>query len=225
MNGVHDAGGMHFGPIRREEAEPIFHAPWEGRVRAMMMLLIHRRVFNIDEMRRTIESLLPAQYLTFSYFERWLSALRSLLLEKGALAPTEIDRAFRQMAEEPARLQHLARRDDPAFVDAVREAYRRPARPPQAATSARFRPGDAVVARNVHVREHTRLPRYVRGKRGVVHRVHGAYIFPDANAHGRGTHPQPVYSVRFAARELWGEGAAPDDCVHIDLWESYLEPA
>jgi len=50
-------------------------------------------------------------------------------------------------------------------------------------------------------------------------------VFPDTNAHFRGENPQHLYSVRFTARELWGEAAAARDAVYIDLWEDYLEPA
>jgi hypothetical protein len=91
--------------------------------------------------------------------------------------------------------------------------------------AARFAAGDAVVARNVHPAGHTRLPRYVRGRRGVVVHVHPAWVFPDTNAHERGEHPQYVYGVRFAATELWGDDADPAASVHVDLFESYLEPA
>ena len=88
----------------------------------------------------------------------------------------------------------------------------------------RFAPGDPVITRTIHPRGHTRLPRYARGKRGVIHRLHGVHVFPDSNAHGLGEQPQPLYSVRFEARELWGDTAEPNQWVHIDLWESYLEP-
>jgi hypothetical protein len=87
----------------------------------------------------------------------------------------------------------------------------------------RFVAGDAVVARNVHPAGHTRLPRYVRGRRGVVALVHPAWVFPDTNAHERGEHPQHVYAVRFAATELWGDDVDPATSVHVDLFESYLE--
>ncbi|HKZ07234.1 MAG TPA: SH3-like domain-containing protein, partial [Methylomirabilota bacterium] len=98
-------------------------------------------------------------------------------------------------------------------------ASERPAtRPP------RFAVGDAVITRNIHPPGHTRLPRYARGKHGVIHRQHGTHVFPDSNAHGGGEQPQPLYSVRFDARELWGLSAEPNQHVYIDLWEPYLEP-
>ena len=93
------------------------------------------------------------------------------------------------------------------------------------AEPARFAVGDHVLTRNIHPAGHTRLPRYGRGKRGVVERVHGAHVFPDTNAKSQGENPQWLYTVRFSARVLWGEEADPTVSVSIDAWESYLEPA
>ena len=85
--------------------------------------------------------------------------------------------------------------------------------------------GDRVRTRNLNPRGHTRLPRYARDKTGVIERVHGAFVFPDTNAHGAGEHPQWLYTVRFSGPELWGEEADPTIAVSVDAWESYLEPA
>ncbi len=85
--------------------------------------------------------------------------------------------------------------------------------------------GDAVLTRTMHPSGHTRLPRYARGKRGVIDAWRGCHVFPDTNAHGLGEQPQHVYSVRFDASELWGEAAEPSQRVYLDLWESYLQPA
>ena len=90
--------------------------------------------------------------------------------------------------------------------------------------TARFEPGDAVRAKNINPRGHTRLPRYARGRIGVVARDHGVFVFPDSSAAGQGEQPQHLYSVRFAARELWGEEARAGESVLIDLFEDYLEP-
>ncbi len=226
MNGAHDMGGMHgFGPVHPDAVASPFHAPWEGRVWAMMWTLIRRRVFNLDEMRRAIETIPPSQYLASTYFERWATALHMLLLEKGQITGPEVEAAIHQFEREPERVGGLERRNNPALADAVLAAMDRPPQGRREATHPRFRPGDRVVAKNQHVPGHTRLPRYVRGRQGVIHRVHGDYDFPDTKAHGRGEHPCAVYSVRFAARELWGDGASPRDSVYIDLWENYLVPA
>ncbi len=89
----------------------------------------------------------------------------------------------------------------------------------------RFVSGAAVIARNQHPLGHTRLPRYVRGKQGVVHADHGVFVFNDSNAHGLGHQPQHVYSVRFSTCELWGADANERDSVFIDLFDTYLDPA
>ena len=93
------------------------------------------------------------------------------------------------------------------------------------AVPARFQVGDRVRARNLNPMGHTRLPRYARGREGVIVRLHGIFVFPDSNAHFLGERPQHLYSVRFASRELWGDGASPRDFVHLDMWDSYLEHA
>ena len=88
-----------------------------------------------------------------------------------------------------------------------------------------FEVSQRVRARNINPTGHTRLPRYARGKTGVIVRDHGVYLFPDSNAHSDGEKRQHVYSVHFAARELWGASASPRDSVHLDLWDDYLERA
>ncbi len=89
----------------------------------------------------------------------------------------------------------------------------------------RFKPGDRIVARNINPPGHTRLPRYVRGKHGLVERDRGVFHFPDTRVCGTGDKPQHIYSVRFTARELWGASASDRDSLHIDLWDDYMDPA
>lgn len=224
MDGIHDLGGMQgFGHVEREENEPPFHAPWEAAVLAIMRAGGSRGLFNIDEFRHAIERMEPAHYLASSYYERWLDGIARLLVEKGVVTEEEMKArvAFfgaRPDAPATAALQGSLPEGvtaDPGWRQAsARETGARP----------RFAPGDPVVTRSFHPRGHTRLPRYARGKRGVIHRLHGIHVFPDTNAHGLGEEPQPLYSVAFEARELWGEAAEPNQRVHLDLWESYLLP-
>ena len=224
MDGVHDLGGMQgFGPVEREENEPTFHAAWEAAVLAMARAGGARGLFNIDEFRHGIERMAPAHYLRAAYYEKWLDGITRVLVEKGLVGAEELAarRAFfEQQPDAPATAAlsgPLPARgaSQPGWApDVIRESGPAP----------RFAPGDAVVTRAMHPRGHTRLPRYARGKGGVVHRCHGIHVFPDTNAHGQGEQPQPLYSVRFDARELWGESAEPNQAVHIDLWESYLLP-
>ena len=207
MNGVHDMGGMDgFGAIPIEQDEPVFHADWEARMYAIAMTL-GREFRNVDEFRHAIERIPAPVYLDSSYYERWLNAMMTLLVEKKKIARDELlARGADPVA--PAQPANHFRGDSPA----VRR--RRP----------RFHQGDHVVARNLNPTGHTRLPRYVRGKRGVIHRDWGIYVFADSNAHHGGDRAQHVYSVSFQARELWGKDAPPRDSLRIDLWEDYLEP-
>jgi len=231
MNGVHDLGGMHgFGPVEREPDEPVFHAPWEAVVVAIRRSKSIGRLFTIDEFRHSVERMGPAHYLRSSYYEHWLDGLVRVLVEKGVVTPEELEaRAAsvreRPEAEAPAtsaeprpRLDNTPGPQNP--LNFIPASTVRPS-----SGSARFAPGDRVLTRSVHPTGHTRLPRYARGKAGVIHRLHGTHVFPDTNAHGQGEQPQPLYSVRFDARVLWGESAEPNHHVYLDLWESYLRPA
>jgi nitrile hydratase beta subunit len=203
MNGVHDMGGMDgFGPILIEQNEPVFHADWEKRMYAIAMSLAR----NADEFRHAIERIPAPIYLDSSYYERWLNGMMTLLVEKNRVTREElVARGAAPVA--PAQPPNQFRGNSPA----VRR--RRP----------RFREGDRVIARNINPTGHTRLPRYVRGKRGVIHRDWGAYVFADSNAHNGGDRVQHVYSVTFEARELWGKDAPRHDTLRIDLWEDYLD--
>ena len=98
------------------------------------------------------------------------------------------------------------------------------ARRPADGMIPRFAVGDGVTARNIQPAGHTRLPRYARGKPGVIARVQGVFVFPDSNAMGQGEQPQYLYAVRFTARDLWGEAAGAGDSLYLDMWDSYLDP-
>lgn len=211
MDGIHDLGGMHgFGRVEVEADEPAFHAPWEGRVLAMMLRLLGGGYFNIDAFRHGIERMDPAHYLRASYYERWRESVERNLVEAGVVTRDELEARRRGVrAGAPARPAAPA----PPTPGLVREVERAP----------RYRRGDRVRARNLHPAGHTRLPRYVRGKRGRVALVHPAFVFPDTHAHGRGEQPQYVYNVRFDGRELWGDDAEPGTSVGVDLFESYLQ--
>jgi nitrile hydratase len=219
MNGVHDMGGMHgMGPVESEKNEPVFHHFWEERIFAMNLAMGAWRKWNPDAGRHSRERIAPAEYLRMTYYERWLAGLVELIVKSGLATRAEIERG------KPAA----------GYVKAVpvltsdrvmaRVANGAPASR-NVNVTARFQVGQRVRTRNMHPVGHTRLPRYARGKTGTVARDHGVFVFPDSNAHFFGEKPQHVYSVRFTARELWGEQAAPKDSVCVDLWDDYLESA
>jgi nitrile hydratase len=88
-----------------------------------------------------------------------------------------------------------------------------------------FKPGDRVRARNIHPKTHTRLPRYARGKLGVVERCQGCHVYPDSVAVDQGDNPQWLYTVVFTGKELWGPDADPTLQVSVEAFEPYLESA
>lgn len=218
MNGAQDMGGMMgFGPVLSEKDEPVFHAPWERRAFALTLAMGAPGGWNIDQSRAARESLNPAEYLAKSYYEIWIAGLEKLMAERGLVTLDEID-AGRSLHPPKAVPRVLMAEKVPAVLAAGGPSER------VAAAPQRFQVGQHVRAHNVHPTGHTRLPRYVRGRVGTITHVHGAHVLPDSNAAGRGENPQWLYTVRFAARELWGEAADPTGTVSVDAWESYLEP-
>lgn len=219
MNGVHDMGGMTcYGPVVREENEPLFHAPWERRVFGLTMLSLGR-IDTLDAFRHAIERMDPVHYLSSSYYEHWLAALETLAVEKGLLTPEEL-------ATGTAKGAHTVT-EPPLPPEAVAYivTHGAPSNRNEGRLTPRFKAGDRVRAKNLNPTGHTRLPRYARGKVGVIDRVYGTFVYPDTNAHGGGEQPQPLYCVRFDATELWGPEAPRKDSLRVDLWEDYLETA
>jgi nitrile hydratase len=219
MNGVHDMGGQHgMGPVEYEKDEPVFHAAWEGRVYALTRAMRAWGKWNLDASRHAIELLPPADYLRMSYYERWFHRLTVDVVKYGMVANEELE------SGQPAPGSTKA---NPPFTLATVSRWFTRGIPSSDEPSVRplFKVRQRVRARNINPTGHTRLPRYARGKVGVVVRDHGVYVFPDTNAHFQGEKRQHVYSVRFTARELWGETASPRDSVYLDLWDDYLERA
>jgi nitrile hydratase len=173
---------------------------------------------NIDAGRHQRELIPGADYLRMTYYEKWFAALCAMLVNGGAITAEELASGN----ADPAAPKGTPRLAPEAVTPALtrRGAYQR-----EVADKPEFQPGDRIRARNLHPAGHTRLPRYVRGRSGVVERWHGAHVFPDVHAHGGGEDPRHLYTVRFAARELWGPDAPHGDSVSLDLWEPYLERA
>ncbi len=218
MNGVHDMGGMQcMGAIVYEKDEPVFHEPWEGRVYALYRAMGVWSKWNIDASRHERDLIPPVEYLSNSYYENTLPQLLGLLIKCGVVTRAEIESGV------PAPGSAKA---SPALTpDAVMPLLTRgtvASRNVQVNPSFKVR--QRVRARNINPVGHTRLPRYARGKLGIIERDHGVFVFPDTNSIFLGEKPQHVYSVRFSARELWGDKVAAQDSVYVDLWDDYLEP-
>jgi nitrile hydratase len=217
MNGVHDMGGMQgFGPILLEVDEPVFHADWERRAFALTVAMGFTGEWTIDMGRHARENRHPADYLTKTYYELWLSGLARLLAERGLVGEDEIAAGHALHSGRPVK--QVLKNTDVESVLARGTRYERPAPEP-----ARFAVGDRVRARSRNPEGHTRLPRYVRGHVGRIERINGFHVFPDVGAAGvEAAHW--LYTVRFSGRELWDADGDPDVDVSVDAWEPYLEP-
>jgi len=219
VNGVHDMGGMQdMGPVQAETNEPVFHHPWEGRVFALRRAMAAWRKWNIDAARYAVELVTPVDYLRMSYYERQLAAFLEMLVEHGLVTRAELDAGVRAPGSAVATPALTVEKAKAMIVNGV------PAKR-SLSVAPRFHAGQHIRTRNINPLSHTRLPRYARAKGGTVERDHGVFVFPDTNAVFLGENPQHLYSVRFSARELWGEQARPNDSVNLNLWEAYLEPA
>jgi len=219
MNSIHDMGGMHgLGPILYERDEPVFHARWEARVAALTGPMGAWARWTSDAFRYRIERMPAGEYLRSSYYEKWLTALTDLSLEAGLISRTELASG---RPDPDAVKQTPALTPEQAKANLTRNrSWSRPEPAP-----ARYHPGDTVRARNINPTGHTRLPRYARDKTGTIERSQGARGFPSDGALGIEETAQHLYLVRFSSRELWGDAINSRDCVYLELWDSYLEPA
>jgi nitrile hydratase beta subunit len=209
VDGIHDLGGLQgFGRVDVESAEPTFHFPWEARTFALAGSALVAGGFNTPMFRHAIERMDPLHYLSSSYYEHWLTALATLLVEEGVVSRRELEeRAGGFPLSRPSRLQ-------PGDVDTI-----------SSAETPRFSVGDRVRARDIHFDGHTRCPRYVRGRQGVIVRVDGVAPVPEIEAHRRAQVADHTYGVGFELTELWGAEADPNAAIQVDLYERYLEPA
>jgi len=210
-----DLGGRGgFGPVVRQADDPVFHGAWEQRVLALTLAMGATGCWNID-MSRSARETLP-DYLDLSYYEIWLKGLETLLAANGLAMPEEL--AAGRVLHPPKPVSRVLAADRVAAQLAKGSSTARaPAGP------ARFRLGQRVVTRPAPVDHHTRLPAYLRGKTGVIERIHGAHVFADSHAQGLGEDPQWLYTVSFDAVELWGGEARAGDGVSFDAWQPYLE--
>jgi len=206
VDGVHDLGGLDgFGPVDHSPTEPFFHEDWERRAFRLMLAVSGALRTPGGRFRHSMERMDPAHYLGSSYYEHWLTGAATLAIEAGAITQAELE-------ERAGGRFPVSRPDRGTPPDDL-----------SARTEPCFKIGDRVKVREWHPAGHTRAPRYVQGKRGVVVRVDGAFNVPDIEAHGGGFVQDPTYSVRFTSRELWGDGGSDREAMHVDLWERYLE--
>jgi len=211
----HDIGGAPC-EMAVDTAAPPYSAKWESRMWALAKNTGYPG-WTLDWWRHIVERLEPETYLSIPYFEKWcLTYMTGFITSEVFTLEEVIGGHSQKTADFPAatglagaRARLLANEQ---FFDLESDH------------ESGFSVGDQVVTRGKMHNNHTRLPAYAMGKTGQIIAHHGAHVFPDLNAEGIKT-GQHLYTVVFAANELWGDKAAAADRVTLDLWESYFETA
>jgi nitrile hydratase beta subunit len=179
MDGMHDLGGKQgFGRVAYPS--PPHDETWEPLVRALSAFALKKHIYNMDEFRHAIERMVPRHYINAPYYERHLTAVATLLVEKDVIAREELE-------------SHV----DGAFPLAGSIGPGRQAVPPQT-----FAIGERVRVKNEYVTGHHRMPGYIRGKVGVVVGISPPYPFPDSAGHGMQPPMEPTCDVRFRSCDL-----------------------
>ena len=102
MPKVHDRGGLPTrAPIDKSSHE---WADWEHLVNALVGVLRRHDLLNVDELRRGIEAMAPAEYEASTYYERWSASIEHILVDKGVLSTDEITEAAREVDALPLPL-------------------------------------------------------------------------------------------------------------------------
>ena len=222
MAKIHDMGGKASSQILPPENDKVFVKEWHKKVLAITLAVGALGKWNIDRSRYFRESLPPDDYQRFSYYEKWLAALVNLLVDSGLLHQSEL-KEFKGL-KTPNREKLVSRQT-------IREMISQgdPSLSETKASCQPFEVGQLVKTKhppsNRYMKGgHTRLPAYSSGQQGKIISYHGCHRLPDSHAHFLGQNPEPLYTVSFTAKNLWGpEIEFPNDEVNLDLWHNYLE--
>ncbi len=231
----HNLGGLEsLGPVNFEKR--VFVEAWEKRIFgihvAMMGLSNHLPVSSVPtkfksgwtwaDLRKGAEAMNPFEYFKFRYYEKWLGGISGFFVSNGYISHEDLEEKTTVYLEKP---------DTPlpsggnTGIDEQVLHYLRVGDSPLRETDAtpKYQVGDTVLIKDCPPAEHTRLPGYLRDKKGVVESVYpGAYTYFCSTADGLGA-PMPVYCVRFDPVELWGEKAEDKSVMYSDIFEIYID--
>ncbi|MBM1691614.1 nitrile hydratase subunit beta [Sulfitobacter geojensis] len=218
MDGVHDLGGKQgHGPIDVHEPVEPFHSEWEARAWALSKSIGGGAPdITIDWWRHVRETTIPVDYLTRPYLDSWLETDMVTLVDSNLCTVEELATG-KSATPAATKAISISVADAIAMNRASATDFSRPFE-----SKPKFVAGNQVIAHQNTSPGHTRLPGYVRGRTGKIYEHHGAHLFPDSVAKGIDK-AEHLYTVAFAARDLWSESQNSTDVIFLDLWESYLD--
>lgn len=219
MTGPHDLGGQSdYGLVnpKPESDEELFSADWERRIFAITLAAGALGKWNLDQSRYCRERQSQEVYLQNIYYRNWLIGLESLLLETNLLTSDELETGISKQECDPEEITPLRAADVCRLLRKGKKSSM------VSKEKAAFAPGDIVRVIKSQTNGHTRVPRYIEGKEGVICASYGSFVFPDKHAEGLKS-PEHLYNVEFQSRKLWTSGVARRDTVRLDLFEPYLE--
>lgn len=217
MNTIHDIGGMDGLTLPDRDQGRILKEEWERRVVGVALTAWSTLIPGYSgSLRVDIERIPPELYLKMPYYAKWMWAEEVALIRAGLVTRDELENPDSTIrAADGGRSLPYSPADVVAVIESD-ESYEIPAEVPP-----RFAVGDEVIARNDHPAGHSRMPRYVRGRRGIIHNHHGVHLFQDDVDEDVGQ--QHLYTVKFIASDLWGSRAHPNDVVYVELSDYHLQ--
>ncbi len=217
MNTIHDLGGMDGFTIPKRDQGRVLKEEWERQVWGL--------AFGLDIPgysrggRAAIEKIPPELYLSMPYYARWLYRAEKSLIAQGFVTESELANP-----DGPIKMPNI-----PDYIPlSADEAVMRLTSDDSAELDAKVEPlfvvGDKVIVKNEHPTYHNRVPRYVRGRQGIICRHHGVHILEDQIV-GEDVGQQHLYTVMFKAAELWGNRGHSKDRIYAELWDYHLQQA
>ena len=239
-------GRFGYGPLNldnvklkgHENKSNVFDKPWHAKVWAFAHLTGALGIWNLDVSRRFRESLPINDYVNFSYYEKWLAALTNILVFYKLVTEAELKKVVEETinkersglkTDEPKNKKCMGNPnwDAPDRIAVMKTLGWGGGSERESELKPKFLNGEKVETifgnPNPDVKGgHTRLPGYAMGREGIIYAYRGVHVFPDKNAHGFGEEPQPLYTVEFSSRDLFGKDAEAYHKVFLDCWEPYL---
>lgn len=242
----HTLGGLeNLGPVNVETR--VFVQEWEKRIFGIHTVMMAESAHLSDatpkypvadlpttfkdtwtwaSLRTGAEGMQPFEYFKFRYYEKWLMGISQFFVDKGYISAVELQKASEHYRAAPdAPLPD--RPNQPVKQQIVDYLTRGDSGLRPTPHASLFAEGQTVDVADPPAVDHTRLPGYLRTKRGTISKLYpGAYnYFVSTGPDGIGS-PMPVYQVAFESTDIWGDQLCEaNTTIYADLYEVYLQAA